>query len=292
MQARHPGLDTWTQPQKEHTRMEMMKEILHEQKRENKQKQRWLINVRTVAAAIVFLITVTASVYWTLNNQSKHLITQHASSKQMQTIALPDGSTVLLNAGSSLTYPEQFNGKNREVSLIGEGFFNVTKNPDKPFIVLSGDLSITVLGTSFNVRAYQQTQQNEVTVKTGRVQVFAGEGADTDVVIITPNQQAQYNTVKRKLTKSAVNSDQYLAWTKGIIFLDETPLSEVALILERWYDVRITFSNSTLGGCRISGKYKREELVNILESLKFMQKLEYRFINEKEVVFSGNRCNN
>jgi ferric-dicitrate binding protein FerR (iron transport regulator) len=121
------------------------------------------------------------------------------------------------------------------------------------------------------------------------VEKTSAKGVDS--LILKPDQQAHYEISSTTLEKRAVSTDRFLAWTSDIIYLDNTKMNEVVGILENWYDVKITLENPALGNCLLSGKYKGDRLLNILEGLKFMQGIEYSFVNEREVIITGKPCN-
>ena len=242
------------------------------------------------AAVFVLLLAALGIATYRLNQESPvAMITKTTPLGQKSRVVLTDGTTVRLNAGSSLIFPEEFTNNTREVTLTGEAFFEVIKNPDMPFIVRSGDLITTVLGTSFNIQAYPEQASIAVTVATGKVKVASF--LDTSAVVLTKAEQAIYNTTDNSLQKKKVDLESFLAWKDGKILFDEITFSEAALMLERWFNVTITFENKALRNCLIRSKYNNENLANILESLKFIQGIDYRFADENTIIISGKACN-
>ena len=255
-----------------------------------------------IAASIALLVSagIFALLYF---NPTSEYITKTTQRGQRSTVTLSDGSIVKLNAGSAITFAEHFTGHTREVMLEGEAFFEVKKDPGRPFVVKSGDLQPTVLGTSFNIRAYPGDSEMTVTVASGRVQVESVVGREegqtsgqlqNDVeqkkVVLSPNQQALYRVSARHLQSREISLEHYLAWTSDLIILDETPMEEVVKHLERWYDIEIAFEDKGLGKCRLTGKYKTDQLINILESLEFMQGITYRKTGERTFTLIGKPC--
>lgn len=218
-------------------------------------------------------------------------ITQKTVRGQRATITLTDGSVVRLNAESEITYPEKFTTDTREIQLTGEAFFDVHRDPEHPFIIHAQGLKTSVLGTSFNIRAEAMAASVQVTVRTGSVQVEP-ETDDSRRLVLAPTQQAIYTRADAGLTRQTVALERYLAWTDDIIYLDNTPIREMVETLEKWYGVSISLEQEALGNCLISGKYKSDQLVNILEGLEFMQGITYRFVNNRTIVLSGTPCNN
>lgn len=148
-------------------------------------------------------------------------------------ITLGDGSTVMLNAGSKLTFPTDFRGAERKVTVEGEAFFRVTKNAAKPFVVSIAGSEIKVLGTQFNVSSYPEDVATTATLLEGSIQ-FSNSGRE---VILKPNQQvsAGYS----KLDVRNVSADDFAAWTKGEFLFNDVPLNVVMQKLGRWYNVDV-----------------------------------------------------
>ncbi|WP_316795688.1 FecR family protein [Pedobacter agri] len=148
-------------------------------------------------------------------------------------ITLGDGSIVMLNAGSKLIFPTDFRGSERKVFVQGEAFFNVAKNPNKPFIVAVGGSEIKVLGTQFNVSSYPETEGIEATLLEGSIQFSNSSGQ----VILKPNQQvlAGYS----RLDVRNVSAEDFNAWTRGEFLFNDVPLAVVMQKLARWYNVEV-----------------------------------------------------
>lgn len=153
-------------------------------------------------------------------------------------VELSDGSVVWLNAASKLTYPEVFTGDLREVKLEGEAFFDVTPNAKMPFVIKSGTLKTTVLGTSFNIRAYQEDKTMSVAVVTGKVKVSS---SDTELHL-EPNQQAVFDKRHHKLDKKLeMSTDELASWKDGMFRFRNTTFSEVTAVLHRSRGVIIKY---------------------------------------------------
>lgn len=218
---------------------------------------------------------------------------------QKSTITLSDGSTVRLNADSKLTYPEKFTGGTRELVLEGEAFFMVSKDPQRPFIVRSGDLATKVLGTSFNIRAFPR-EKIEVTVATGKVQVASiadamnetaalTDDSEEDTLLLTPGKQAVFNPSDNTLTEKQVNLPEYLAWKDGILRFNNISFAEAAKKLSRWYGIRVMLDNEKLKNCRIQGEYKDQSLENVLKTLEFTFGIGHEITGEG-LLITGKGC--
>lgn len=176
------------------------------------------------------------------------------TSSKSQKIKLEDGSEIVLKAASSISYPEHFNDKNRNVYLKGEAFFKVKRNPSKPFIVHTRDLVTEVLGTSFTIKSYDDSKAIEVLVVTGRVSVYENSektGTHKNGVILTPNQKITFDKETKKIIPSLVENPIIVntpATTLDFIF-DETPLTEVLNRLKEAYQIEFVIENHELNKC-------------------------------------------
>lgn len=175
-------------------------------------------------------------------------------------LVLPDGTKAHINAGSRLVYPSKFEGSERIVSLIGEGFFEVAHNAEKPFIVKSQELSIEVLGTKFDFSAYPGEKIIETVLVEGKVKIIH-EGAlfGNKEYILEPNQRAAYNVDTKTTNIAEVDVENYVAWHKGYLIFETQDLNRVIKKLERYYNLKIKLTDPTLGLLRISGKLELKE---------------------------------
>ncbi|GAA3962927.1 FecR family protein [Mucilaginibacter dorajii] len=151
-------------------------------------------------------------------------------------LQLPDGTLVMLNAESSISYPTIFTGKTRKVAITGEAYFEVVKNKKMPFIVSFGDQKVEVLGTHFDIRAYPE-QPGETTLLEGSVKISNGNQKQ----LLVPGQQAVYNNNAKKFDIKAVDTEEIIAWKNGLFHFDNTDLDQVMLELARWYNVEVIY---------------------------------------------------
>jgi len=155
-------------------------------------------------------------------------------------ITLPDGSQVWLNAGSSLRFPTLFTGADRKVELTGEAYFEIAKNASMPFKVIANNSEIRVLGTHFNVMAYNNERQMNTTLLEGSVQILKG----ADKVLIKPGQSAVLTKATEKITVSNVDADQAIGWKNGyFIFVDES-IESIMRKVSRWYNVEVSYDGN------------------------------------------------
>ena len=189
---------------------------------------------------------------------------------------LSDGTVIRLQPNGSIEFPEVFSQSKREIQLTGEAFFDVAKDKKRPFFISTGDVTIKVLGTSFNVKAYQGAKEITVAVKTGKVSVYT---RTTDLntpdqrikeeVILTPNQQVVYNTVQENFSKKLVDEPQIIL-DKPTLFemeYDATPVDKIFQVLEENYGIDIVFDKQVLSACSLTtsmaeeGLYERIEII-------------------------------
>jgi transmembrane sensor len=199
-------------------------------------------------------------------------------------ISLPDGSTVHLNSESEISFVENFEKNKRIIHLTGEAFFEVVRDENRPFIVRSGELTTTVLGTRFNVSNRQEIVY--VTLQSGKVKV-TGEHIDGEIYLI-PGEQfgIDYSTGRAKKIK--VNPDLFTDWHRGTLQFDEVKFADALLQLESWYDVKIECNADELLARNIRGKYTNEDLTTILEDLKFMFDFEFEFVTDSTIIIKSN----
>jgi transmembrane sensor len=205
------------------------------------------------------------------------------------TITLPDGTRVWLNADTKLTYAKDFHtGATRDVYLTGEAFFKVVSNKTRPFIVHTSDVDIRVLGTSFNVKAYQKEEEIETTLVEGKIAIEEEAGRENTTIL--PNQRAVFVKEQKKLiVENNVETENYTAWKSGVLVFDDKPFYEIIPVLERWFNVTIhTGSNSNLD-CRFTAKINNKSLEEVLELFESSDRIEYK-IKGNEVFFEGSLC--
>lgn len=246
----------------------ILAEILHSNRIIPIHRRKTIPVWQSVAAAVILALLATGALYFyePAGKSSLTAADQLKPVNEHKFIKLPDGSTVILNEGSQLEYPESFDNKTtRDVTLTGEGYFDVKSDPSKPFIVVTGKIKTTVLGTAFNIKAYPDEHQVTVTVTRGKVKV----SDDRNVIgIISPNQQITYNEESNQARRYDVDSERIIAWREKDIFFDDLTMGEAAKELERRFDVSITFDNSKIQNCRFTATFVRgedlEQILNVI----------------------------
>lgn len=212
--------------------------------------------------------------------------TVYQTAENMRTITLPDGSVVALNRNSKLTYAEGFGKINRQVTLEGEGFFEVVPDATKPFEVRVDKTLVSVLGTSFGVQSYAYRPSLEVTVVTGKVQV-ATMGANQQV-LLRAGERAVYVRNSHELKKEINEDPNFLSWKTKKLTFDAATLQEVVSAIGFTYGVEITISASVTDSCKVTVSFDNQSLDAVLNVLKSTLDLTYRkTANRIEIVEAG-----
>lgn len=184
-------------------------------------------------------------------------------------VTLPDGSVVWLNAGSLLIYPSTFLSDNRDVYLSGEGFFEVEKDKEHPFIVSTNHLRLKVLGTTFNVSAYPDNEQIKATLETGLLEVAIKK--QDRLYRLRPNEQLVYTPTTNTVEYHKVEAVNYSDWRLGGLFFNNAPLEEVLRTLERTYGVTFHVQTSSYQDQRIRVHFNKDESIeNVLKIIKIL----------------------
>jgi ferric-dicitrate binding protein FerR (iron transport regulator) len=260
------------------------------------------------AAAILFALFSTA---WFATRHSEKPIGrtagiqhQFSAKRGMRSrMILPDGSTVLLNSDSKLSYPQAFSDTLREVFLDGEAFFDVTKQPKRPFIVHTSGMRIKVLGTAFNVKAYADEKTIETSLIRGSIEVSVSYRPN-EKIILSPNEKlvirshelpeviSSQNTILVK-PEIAINQlkpdplDSTIAetqWTENRLVFRNESLADIARRMERWYNVTIQIKNEELKDALFSGTFTSETIDEALHALTYSKGLHYEIKEEKIVI--------
>ncbi|MGY3055090.1 transmembrane sensor [Pedobacter sp. UYEF25] len=228
------------------------------------------------AAGLVFY---NRSTFLNKNANSPSLITL-AKATEIKTIVLADGSIVKINSGSSLKYPAAFNAVNRVVYLSGEAFFSVKKDAKHPFIVYTNQLTVKVLGTAFNVKAYANDRFTETTLIRGSVAISLKD-EPSKKYILKPNDKFTYSDGKPQLSilshfNGAMDGKIVeTAWTNHELLFKNDSFAEVAKLFERWYGIKILIENPELKAIKFTGNFNKESVIEALNALKIIEPFNY-----------------
>ena len=184
-------------------------------------------------------------------------------------VLLDDGTQVWLNADSRLEFPDVFSGEQRKVKLSGEAYFDVAKDHKRPFIVSVDNMDVEVLGTEFNISAYNNDAQIQTTLVEGKVAVKSNSTSDYIQKILSPGEQAELIKGKDVIEIREVDVSQYIAWKDGKFVFDYQTFGEITKILERWYDVDFVFTNTELKETPFSGEFLRyDDIENVYDIIR------------------------
>ncbi|MEP7376943.1 MAG: FecR domain-containing protein [Chitinophagaceae bacterium] len=204
-------------------------------------------------------------------------------------LTLPDGSTVILNANSKLDYPENFSGNAREVILVGEAYFDIMHDDKKPFIIHTGQIKTTVLGTAFNINAYPDARKIIISVTRGKVKV---EDNKKVLAVLTPDQQIICNVATEEAVPQTMNSIAGVTdWAKQDMVFEDVSFEKVAELLNRRYAVDISFKNPALRNCTVKAFFNgTESLEKVLDVLSIISNVTYATTDNKTIVIDGKGC--
>ncbi|MDX1941035.1 MAG: FecR domain-containing protein [Saprospiraceae bacterium] len=251
------------------------------------QKLRVVAHRRWLSAAAGILLLVVASV-WVLQSGSKQMIVQTSLGEQ-QKITLPDGSSVVLNENSKLIYPQHFDKSNtRSIQLNGEAFFEVKPNADKPFIISTNLTEVTVLGTSFNVRAYEGETTTEVEVATGQV-AFGVKNTDASITL-KPGQTGIFDNKASKLYYKSTAQLNAQAWFTNRLNFEGASLADVFQVLERYYKIKFDIANPDINRCEFTSNFENSELSEVTASISLALRLKIEKTASNRYQIAGKGC--
>lgn len=243
-------------------------------------------NVRKIAAVASFIVAAASALLFTRwlapatdDSTSNGIVMIEKSNPRGQKLIfqLPDGSKVKLNAEGQLRFPQNFDENERTVHLRGEAYFDVVRDEERPFRVITENLEVRVLGTSFMVNAYPEELQELVVVESGKVEVL-GETAGS--VVLYPDQMTRYDKASPSLSKAPADP-KFMGWKNEILYFEKASADELIKSLERWYDVEIEVVNPNNVEVSVSGEFKNQSLRNVLTGLGYSSGFDYQIIKNQ-----------
>lgn len=270
------ALPTMPEARKQQIRTDIYFSIKNE--KQKGERSYWLKSIAAAAVLILFVNVGWLAVRYSDKETLPFLV--EVSRGDRANLTLPDQSKVMLNAESTLSYNSSKSDV-REVVLKGEAFFQVTKDKIHPFIVKTGDVSIEVLGTSFNVSSYDDDAIIEVSLVEGSIELRIPGRATSD--LLTPSQKAIYNKKKKTVQILETNNEIETAWTQHKLVFNSERLGDVISKIERWYGVTIDIQYPGIEEDRISGSFNDEQINAVMEALKIQYKFNYT-IHGNEIV--------
>jgi transmembrane sensor len=276
-----------------------------------KKSRKWLAVVLMAVLFFVIVLGIFSYNKYDTPSLQQPIVKSEISTKNgsRTKIQLPDGTSVWLNSSSKLTYDnENFGAKIREVSLVGEAYFDVVKNPAKPFIIHTAKMDIKVLGTAFNVKSYPTDKTTETSLIHGSVEVTLNDRQEK--IMLKPNEKLIFNTLQNKSEKINTqknilkinekekpiielshltiypidNSIVETAWMENKLVFRNESLEDIALKMERWYGVSIVIRTESLKKELITGSFEKETIYQALKALQFTNKFTYFTENDKIII--------
>lgn len=235
----------------------------------------------SIAAAILLCILVGATYFYipTEKRLARHEI--HVPYGKRQKVVLSDGTKVTLNAGSYLNYPECFEAPERCITFKGEAYFEVAKEENHPFIIQSQGYKVRVLGTTFNLNNYEDSEELQLTLCTGKVLMNFGE----EQLKLSPGEQLVVDKTTLHLEREQVNTENYMLWMQNKLYFNRTPIQEVVRRLERVYNRTIKLNHPELFTNRLSGTHDNKSLEAVLTSIRLATGIKYRKENDAYILY-------
>jgi ferric-dicitrate binding protein FerR (iron transport regulator) len=236
-----------------------------------------------IAVAAVLVIAVVAAILYPRN--ADHPVEQFSIFTvplgSRSKVVLFDGTEVHLNSGSTLTYPNRFDGNSRKVTLTGEAFFKVKSDKRHPFIVKTTDFEVNATGTQFNVCTYDNDPFSSATLAEGAVSLRMNNS--NQLFTINPGEKFRMNRMKNNYLQAAADVESELAWKDGEFIFKNIPFPELVQRLERWYDVKLVWSGKNLESYAYTGRFKNQETIwQVLDALKLTSRINYQKISFRE----------
>lgn len=239
------------------------------------------------ASVVVGILIGGYGIYSGINIESPIVAKQNVtilkrnSSGQKSKIHLSDGSIVHLNAQSEISYPKGFDEDKREIHLKGEAYFEVAKNVNRPFTVISKSVATTALGTEFNVNSFSNDVQIALIEGSVEVKSMVSENK----LLLSPSDVVAYKPSSGQFLKTRKTAEESVLWTNSIIYFDKTPIEEVIATLNRWYAVDITTTNKRLDtNLTVSGSFKNQSLELVLNKIGYSLDFEYQIEGQNVLI--------
>ena len=256
------------------------------QQLQQRPKRNYLRPLLKYAAIFICVIISGWGIYNYYNSYNLDNITyttENVKKGEHKKITLPDGTVVILNAATKIKYPNLFAEDTRLVEIDGEAFFEVTPDENKEFIVRTSTADVKVLGTSFNIKAYNEDENLVLTVKTGKVQVDIPDAS----MKFLANEQLVYNKTNKEYLKRGENPERATAWIHGKLYFNRTPIHSVAQELMRIYNCDIEFTTNVVYEDYIYGDHDNESLEAVLKSIEYSTGIKYRKEGGKIILYKN-----
>ncbi|MBX3256166.1 MAG: FecR domain-containing protein [Chitinophagaceae bacterium] len=260
------------------------------------------------AVAILFFVFSPPKKHDTQNEQAalQYNFKEISKAGERKSFQLPDGSKVMLNAGSSIDISRSFNMHNREITLTGEAFFDVAHNAEKPFIIHTTNMDVKVLGTVFNVKAYPGDKLSETSLIKGSVEVTIRNNSNKKVLLKPHQKIVLPNTPEKETIRSTDNknstapaapdfkikaltyykTDSTLAevsWTENRLVFTDNTFEDIAAELQRWYNISIVFTDNQVKQFRYTAVFDQKNVIQVLNALQLSRRFEYKIEENNKI---------
>jgi transmembrane sensor len=241
---------------------------------------KWILRVAAILAIGLFST-------WYYFNSQQAASTLYASTGDIpKLIALPDGSTIWLNKNTKIAYPEEFNSDERVVKLEGEAFFDVVKNPEQPFKVQNKDFEVKVLGTSFNICAYEGSKQAVVTVESGTVELRSPR---YEAITLTKGEVGTINRSNYVLAETTNSDLNFMAWKTRKLKFDNSSVRSVCDAIKSYFGTEIIIEDKTIYNCKFTASFDEAKLQDVLKTMEAALNIKVK-TNQNRVTISGKGC--
>lgn len=237
-----------------------------------------------IAAILILVFSVTLGILKVIDRpQPTVTYAEKISAKgEKKSLLLADGTKIILNSDTKILIPSNFNKEERVIAMEGEGFFDVAPNPDKPFIIKSGETRVKVLGTSFDFKSYKEDDFINLTVSTGKVRVNV---VDQDIQLsVSPNEHLSINKIDGDIRKEAIEENNYIKWIHGSLYFNKEPIREVIKTINRTYNRKVILQCKDCD-YRITGTHDNKSIEAVVEAICFTTGLHSRHEGDDIILY-------
>ena len=253
-------------------------------KRKSRQRKRYslLTRISTYAAAAMFAAAITSTVFIFSSREYDDRITSYVGGDGLEAdvVVLPDGTRVSLGTRTSFSYDSRYGKSERIVQLEGEAYFEVAKDTTLRFIVKAGEMEVEALGTTFNVKAYQEDGELTTTLFEGKVRTSVGK----DEVILKPDESLSFDKSSRRMIVSDDLAAYARMWKDNELVFKGATMEEVAVMLDRLYNVKVRFTSEKVKHYRFSGVIKNNSLDNVIELISLTAPIMYKKVGGEIII--------
>lgn len=269
--------DIWdaSKSPKENTEEQLSIFYKNQYEKTRKSRMLWIRYSSAVAAILMIALAISVLIPQKSTTQPESFQVFSVPLGSRSKVLLADGTEVSLNSGSELKYSSDFSSGNRVVHLTGEGFFEVKSDKKNPFLVKTSDFDVKVTGTRFNVCAYPENKNSSAALVEGKIELKMNGTNQT--FNVDPNEKFELDRKSRKYTLENADIESEIAWKDGEFIFRNIPFPDLLQRLERWYDVKLNYSDADLQNFNYTGRFKNQETIwQVLDALKLTSPIDYR----------------